>query len=305
MKAIVCTKYGSPEVLQLRDLEKPHPKNDEVRIRVRATAVTSSDCIVRGFRIPVALWIPARLVLGLRRPRKILGMVLAGDVETIGKGVRLFKEGDRVFGLDPFAFGAYAEYKCLQESGVLAPIPANLTYEEAAAIPYGDMLALHFLRKGRIRSGKRVLVYAASGAVGTSAMQLAKHFGTEVLGVCSAANFALVTSLGAHALLDYTKEDFTRKSVIYDLIFIAVGNRVNPPSRAQCERALSADGAYVSVDRGRPKLPIENLLLLKQLAETGKLKAIIDRRYPLEQIAEAHRYVDAGHKRGNVVITVP
>lgn len=305
MKAIVCTKYGSPEVLQLRDLEKPHPKNDEVRIRVRATAVTSSDCIVRGFRIPVALWIPARLVLGLRRPRKILGMVLAGDVETIGKGVRQFKVGDRVFGLDPFAFSAYAEYKCLQESGVLAPIPANLTYEEAAAIPYGGMLALHFLRKGRIRSGKKVLVYGASGAVGTSAVQLAKHFGTEVLGVCSAANFALVTSLGADAVLDYTKEDFTRKSDIYDLIFIAVGNRVNPPSRAQCERALSADGAYVSVDRGRPKLPIENLLLLKQLAETGKLKAIIDRRYPLEQIAEAHRYVDAGHKRGNVVITVP
>jgi len=304
MKAIVCTKYGSPEVLQLRDLEKPDFKNDEVRIRVRATAVTSSDCIVRGFRIPAALWIPARLVLGLRRPRKILGMVLAGDVETIGKGVRLFKEGDRVFGLDPFAFGAYAEYKCLQESGVLAPIPANLTYEEAAAIPYGGMLALHFLRKGRIRSGKKVLVYGASGAVGTSAVQLAKHFGTEVLGVCSAANFALVTSLGADAVLDYTKEDFTRKSVIYDLIFIAVGNRVNPPSRAQCERALSADGAYVSVDRGRPKLPIENLLLLKQLAETGKLKAIIDRRYPLEQIAEAHRYVDTGHKRGNVVITV-
>ena len=305
MKAIVCTKYGSPEVLQLRDLEKPDPKNHEVRIRVRATAVTSSDCIVRGFRIPVALWIPARLVLGLRRPRKILGMVLAGDVETIGKGVRLFKEGDRVFGLDPFAFGAYAEYKCLQESGVLAPIPANLSYEEAAAIPYGGMLALHFLRKGRIRSEKKVLVYGASGAVGTSAVQLAKHFGTEVLGVCSAANFALVTSLGADAVLDYTKEDFTRKSDIYDLIFIAVGNRVNPPSRAQCERALSADGAYVSVDRGRPKLPIENLLLLKQLAETGKLKAIIDRRYPLEQIAEAHRYVDAGHKRGNVVITVP
>lgn len=304
MKAIVCTKYGSPEVLQLRDLEKPDPENDEVRIRVRATAVTSSDCIVRGFRIPVALWIPARLVLGLRRPRKILGMVLAGDVETIGKGVRLFKEGDRVFGLDPFAFGAYAEYKCLQESGVLAPIPGNLTYEEAAAIPYGGMLALHFLRKGRIRSGKKVLVYGASGAVGTSAVQLAKHFGTEVLGVCSAANFALVTSLGADAVLDYTKEDFTRKSDIYDLIFIAVGNRVNPPSRPQCERALSADGAYVSVDRGRPKLPIENLLLLKQLAETGKLKAIIDRRYPLEQIAEAHRYVDTGHKRGNVVITV-
>jgi NADPH:quinone reductase-like Zn-dependent oxidoreductase len=187
---------------------------------------------------------------------------------------------------------------------VLAQVPANLTYGEAAAIPYGAMLALHFLRKGRVCRGQKVVVYGASGAVGTSAVQLAKHFGAEVVGVCSAGNLELVTSLGADAVLDYRKEDFTRKGDTYDLILIAVGNRVSPPLRAQCEKALSAGGAYVSVDRGRPKLPIENLLLLKQLAETGKLKAIIDRSYLLEQIAEAHMYVDAGHKRGNVVITV-
>ena len=304
MKAIVCTKYGPPEVLQLRDLEKPEPKRDGVRVRVRSTAVTSSDCIVRGFRLPVALWIPARLMLGIHRPRRILGMVLAGDVDSIGKDVRLFKEGDRVFGFDPFAFGTYAEYKCLPESGVVAPIPSNLGYQDAAAIPYGGMLALHFLRRGGIRSGQKVLIYGASGAVGTSAVQLAKHFGAEVVGVCSAANFGLLAALGTDAALDYRKEDFTRKSDIYDLIFIAVGNRINPPSRGQCKRALAADGVYVSVDRGRPKLPIENLLLLKQLAETCKLKPVIDRSYPLEQIAEAHRYVDEGHKKGNVVITV-
>jgi len=304
MKAIVCTKYGPPEVLQLRDLEKPEPKRDGVRVRVRATAVTSSDCIVRGFRLPVALWIPARLMLGIRRPRKILGMVLAGDVDSIGRDVRSFKEGDRVFGFDPFAFGTYAEYKCLPESGVVVTIPSNLGYEEAAAIPYGGMLALHFLRRGGIRSEQKVLIYGASGAVGTSAVQLAKHFGAQVVGVCSAANFALLAALGADAVFDYKKEDFTRKSDIYDLIFIAVGNRLNPPSRGQCKRALADDGVYVSVDRGRPKLSLENLQLLKQLAETGKLKPVIDRSYPLEQIAEAHRYVAEGHKKGNVVITV-
>jgi NADPH:quinone reductase-like Zn-dependent oxidoreductase len=304
LKTIVCTKYGPPEVLQVRELEKPEPKNDEVRIRIRATAVTSSDCIVRGFRLPMALWIPARLVLGVRRPRRILGMVLAGDIETVGRDVKSFKDGDRVFGFDPFAFGAYAEYKCLPETSVLAAMPSNLTYEESAAIPYGGMLALHFLKRGKIRSGQKVLIYGASGAVGTSAVQLARHFDTKVVGVCSSTNFGLVTSLGADAMVDYTKEDFTRKSDVYDLVFVAVGNRVNPPSRGECKRALAAHGAYVSVDRGRPRLPIENLLLLRQLAETGKLKPVIDRSYRLEQMVEAHRYVDLGHKKGNVVITV-
>lgn len=304
MKSIVCTKYGPPEVLQLRELDKPEPGHDQLRIRVRATTVTSSDCIVRGFKIPAALWLPARLVLGIRRPRKILGMVLAGDIDAIGRDVKSFKEGDHVFGFDPFAFGAYAEYKCMPEKGVLAPMPSNLTYAEGAAIPYGGMLALHFLRKSHIRSGLRVLIYGASGAVGTSAVQLAKHFGAEVVGVCSSNNFELVSSLGADVVIDYRKEDFTRKGQVYDVVFIAVGNRVHPPSREECKGTLAEGGVYVSVDRGRPRLPIENLLLLKQLAETRKLKPVIDRSYPLEKIVEAHRYVDTGHKKGNVVITV-
>jgi len=304
MKAVMCTKYGPPEVLQLKELDKPEPRHDQVRIRVRATAVTSSDCTVRGFKVPIPLWLFARLVLGIRRPRKILGMVLAGDVDAIGRNVKSFKEGDHVFGFDPFAFGAYAEYKCMPERGALAPMPSNLTYDEVATIPYGGMLALHFLRKGHVRSGQKVLIYGASGAVGTSAVQLAKHFGAEVVGVCSSNNFGLVSSLGADAVIDYRKEDFTKRGHVYDLVLIAVGNRVHPPPREVCKRTLAEDGAYVAVDRGRPKLPVENLLLLKQLAETGKLKPVIDRSYSLEQIVEAHTYVDTGHKKGNVVITV-
>ena len=285
------------------EVDKPEPNRDEVGVRIHATAVTSSDCIVRGFKLPPALWVPARLVLGMRKRRRVLGMVLAGDIETTGTEVRSFKEGDRVFGFDPFGFGAYGEYKCLPEGAALAPMPSNLTYEEAAAIPYGGMLALHFLRKGRIRSGQKVLVYGASGAVGTSAVQLAKHFGAEAVGVCSSANFDLVRSLGADAVIDYTKEDFTRKGDVYDLIFIAVGNRVTPPSKTECMKAL-ADGAYLSVDRGRPRLCAKDLLLLKQLVEEGKLKPVIDRCYPLEHMTEAHKYVDTGHKKGNVVIAV-
>jgi NADPH:quinone reductase-like Zn-dependent oxidoreductase len=305
MKAVVCTKYGPPEVLQLRELDKPAPKHDEVRIKIHATAVTSSDCIVRSFNLPASMWIPARLVVGITRPRRpVLGMVLAGEVETVGKAVKSFKEGDQVFGFDRFAFGAYAEYKCLPEGGVLAPKPSNLSHEEAAAIPYGGLLALHFLRRGTIRSGQQVLVYGASGAVGTSAVQLAKHFGVEVTGVCGTANLGLVRSLGADAVIDYTKTDFTNKGARYDLVFVAVGDRVNPPSRADCRKALAPDGAYVSVDQGTPKMLTEDLVLLKQLVEAGRLKPVIDRCYPLEQMTEAHRYADKGHKKGNVVITV-
>ena len=209
-----------------------------------------------------------------------------------------------MFGFDRFAFGAYAEYKCLPEGGVLASKPSNLSYEEAAAIPYGGLLALHFLRRSKIRSGQEVLVYGASGAVGTSAVQLAKHFGAEVTGVCSTANLGLVRSLGADTVIDYTKDDFTKEGKRYDLILVAVGDRVNPPSRPDCRKALAPDAAYVSVDQGRPKMLTEDLVLLKRLVEAGKLKPVIDRCYPLEPMAEAHRYVDQGHKKGNVVITV-
>jgi NADPH:quinone reductase-like Zn-dependent oxidoreductase len=305
MKAIVCTAYGPPEVLQVRELDKPVPKHDQVLVRIHATAVTSSDCIVRAFNLHGPMSVVARLVLGVTRPRKaVLGMVLAGEIEAAGKDVSAFKEGDQVFGFDRFAFGAYAAYKSMTARGLLALKPSNLTYDEAAAIPYGGLLALYFLRKGRINERRRVLVYGASGSVGTSAVQLAKHFGAEVTGVCSSSNVEIVRSLGADAVIDYKKDDFTRGDERYDLVFVAIGNRMHPPSEADCKKALTPGGAYVSVDGGSPRISTEDLVLLKQLAEAGALKPVIDRIYPLEQMAEAHRYVDQGHKKGNVVITV-
>ena len=305
MKAIVCTKYGPPEVLQLKEVEKPTPRNNEVGIKIFATAVTSSDCIIRGFKVPLRRWILGRLLLGLTKPRKpILGLVLAGEIETVGKDVKRFQTGDRVYAFTKFRFGAYAEYTCLPEDGVMAFMPSNLTSEEAAAIPYGGLLALHFLRKGHIRSGQKVLIYGASGAVGTAAVQLARHFGAEVTGVCSTTNLALVKSLGADMVIDYTQEDFTKRGELYDFIFVAVGKRVSPPSKAHGKKALTPNGTYVSVDQGTPKMGPRDLMLLKELVEGGKIKPVIDRRYPLEQIVEAHRYVDQEHKKGNVVITV-
>ncbi len=303
MKAVVCTKYGPPEVLHLKEVEKPAPKHNEVRIKIYATAVTASDCIIRGFKVPISLWLPMGLAIGFTKPRNpILGLVLAGEIEAMGKDVKRFEEGNQVFAFTFMSFGTYAEYTCLPEDGLVAIKPTNVTYEEAAAVLLGGLLALHFLRKGKIRRGLKVLIYGASGANGTSAIQLAKYFGAEVTGVCSTTNIELVKSLGADTVIDYTKEDFTQRGELYDIIFDAVGKKKS--SKLQFKKALTSNGKFISVDDGHPKHPIEDLILLKELVESGKIRPVIDRCYPLEQIVEAHRYVDEGHKKGNVVIKI-
>jgi NADPH:quinone reductase-like Zn-dependent oxidoreductase len=309
MKAIVCTKYGSPEVLQIKNVEKPIPKDDEVLIKIFATAVTASDCIVRGFKVPLLMKIPMALAVGFPKPRNpILGQVLSGEIETTGKDVTRFKNGDQIIAFTYMRFGTYAEYTCLPEKSAIALKPSNLTYEEAAAIPYGGMLALYNLKKGNIQSGQNILIYGASGAIGTSAIQLAKYYGAKVTGVCSTANLEFVKSIGADTILDYTKDNLASNGELYDFIFDAVGKRKSSIFKIQCKQALAPNGKYISVDDETPKIQsediIEILTLLKVLVETGKIKPVIDRCYPLEQMVEAHRYVDKGHKKGNVVITV-
>ena len=305
MKAVVCTRYGPPEVLRLEERATPAPRKNEVRIRILATAVTSSDCYVRGLRLSLAYRLMARLVLGWNAPRQpVLGMVLSGEVDSVGPDARSFGVGDPVFGFDQQRFGTYAQYVCWPDDGLLATRPANLTDEEAAAIPYGGLLALHLLRKAGVRAGQRVLVFGASGAVGTSAVQLARHLGAEVTGVCSTSNVDLVASLGATAVIDYTVEDFTKGTTRYDLILDAVGRRKSAAALRRCRQVLAPGGACVSVDDGRPNLRREDLVLLGELATKGEIRPVIDRSYALDDLPEAHRYVDNGHKRGNVVVAV-
>jgi NADPH:quinone reductase-like Zn-dependent oxidoreductase len=305
VRAVVCTRYGPPEVLRVAELAMPVPRNNEVRIRIRATTVASSDCYVRGLNLSPAYRLMARIALGWNAPRQpVLGMVLSGEVDATGPGARAFDVGQPVFGFDRRRFGTYAEYVCWPEDGLLATRPANFTDEEAAAIPYGGLLALHFLRKAGVRAGQRVLVFGASGAVGTSAVQLARHLGAEVTGVCSTANVGLVTSLGATRVVDYTTEDLTDRAERYDLVFDAVGKKKSAAALRRCREVLAPGGACVSVDDGTPKLRREDLVLLGELATKGEIRPVIDRTYALDDIVEAHRYVDNGHKRGNVVVSV-
>ena len=300
MKAIVYTRYGPPNVLQLREVEKRSPRANEVLIRIYATTVTSGDVKLRSFAFPPLLGLAARIMFGVRTPRnKILGHEFAGEIESVGKAVKRFRAGDQVFGSTGWGSGTYAEYMCLPESKTLALKPANISYEEAAAVPVGGLTALHFLNKAHVQRGQKVLVYGASGSVGTFAVQLAKHFGADVTGVCSTANLAMVKSIGADYVIDYGNEDFTNNGQTYDVVFDAVGKA----SSSRSKKSLKEKGIYLSV-MSLAHETIENLTFLKDLIESGKLKPVIDRRYQLEQIAEAHRYVDAGHKKGNVVITV-
>lgn len=322
MKAIVCTKYGSPNVLQLKEIEKPAPRDNEVLIRVYTALVTPADCAFRKGKPFIS-----RFFSGLQKPKFIPGDEIAGEIEAVGKDVKLFKKGDQVFGSCGVTFGAHAEYKCLPEGEVLALKPANLSYGEAAAVCYAGLTALPFLRnKANIQRGQKILINGASGAIGTFAVQLAKYYGAEVTGVCSTQNVELVKSLGSKKVIDYTREDFTKNGQTYDIIFDVVAKS----SFSRCKSSLNQNGIYLTTFPSpgvmlqmlwtskfsrkkaifaatglRPSSKkARDLIFLKELAESGKIKSVIDKRYPLEYIAEAHRYVEKGHKRGNVIITL-
>jgi NADPH:quinone reductase-like Zn-dependent oxidoreductase len=325
MKAIIYQKYGPPEVLQLTEVTKPAPRDNEVLIKVHAATVTAGDVNMRGFTfVPPGFGFLPRLMFGLQQPKKpILGTEVAGEIEAVGQDVKLFKPGDQVFGIGSESVGAYAEYVCRSEKSALAPKPVNLTYAEAASLPFGAGTALYFLQDmARLQRGQKVLINGASGGVGVYAVQLAKYYGAEVTGVCSTSNQELVKSLGADKVIDYTKQDFTQNGETYDVIVDTV---VGKTDFDRCKNSLKPQGMYLAVAGGTREMgqmlwtsitggrkvvfgsPTENrkdLLFIKELAEAGKLKPVIDRCYPLEQTAEAHRYVDQGHKRGNVVITI-
>lgn len=328
MKAIVWTKYGPPDVLLLKEVEKPAPKDNEVRIRIYATTVTAGDCEMRSLKLPLYLSLPMRLYVGLRKPRRItiLGQELAGEVDSVGKDVTRFRQGDQVFAAPGFGMGAYAEYICLPEEptameGALAIKPTNMNYEQAAAVPVGGLEALHFIRKGNIQGGQKVLINGAGGSIGTFAVQLAKYFGADVTGVDSPGKLDMLRSIGANKVIDFTQEDFTKSGDTYDVILDVVGKSPfsgSIRSLKQNGRYLLANPGLAQMVRGRwtsmtigkkvifgsASQKTEDLIFLKELIEAGKLKTVIDRRFPLERTAEAHQYVETGQKKGNVVINV-
>jgi NADPH:quinone reductase-like Zn-dependent oxidoreductase len=330
MNAVICTEYGSPDVLQLKEVEKPAPKDNEVLIRNYATTVNYGDLAARNFKeitpqkfnMPLLFWLIAKLSFGLKRPRiTILGSEFAGEIEGVGKDVSSYKPGDPVFGYLGQSMGAYAEYLCVPETGVLALKPKNMTYEQAAVVPYGAIMALNLLRKAKIQPGQKVLIVGASGGIGSAAVQIARYFGAEVTGVCGTPRVGFVKSLGAERVIDYTKEDFTQNGETYDLIFDVLGKS----SFSRCQDSLKPNGRYLLASFKMKQLlqmlwtsisgskrvicaiapgGVEDLNSVKDLIEDGKIKAVIDQCFPFEQTAEAHRYVENGQKRGNVVITV-
>jgi len=328
MKAVVWTKYGPPDVLELREVEKPTPKDNELLIRIYATTVTAGDCEMRSLKLPIYLSLPMRLWRGFLKPREnsILGTELAGEIEKVGKNVKRFKEGDQVFGSAGMGLGTNAEYICLPEEpgemeGGVAIKPANMSYEEAATVPFGGRDALHFLRKGNIQSGQKILINGAGGSIGTFAVQLAKHFGAEVTAVDSTGKLDMLRSIGADHVVDYTQEDFTQSGEIYDVVFDVVGTI----SFSRTERSITLNGTYLLANPMRSQMvrgpwtrmrsskkvvmetasgTIDDLIFLRELIDAGKIRTVIDRTYPLEQIVEAHRYVETGQKKGNVVITL-
>ena len=318
MKAIAWTKYGTPEVLELKEFDKPFPKNNEVLIKIHASSVTAGDCRLRAFKVPMGFWLPTRLVFGLIKPRnQIPGMDISGEIESIGKDVKLFKKGDMVYGTTGMMLGANAEYTCMSENAALVKKPNNISHEQAVAIIFGGLTAIHFLKnKANIKSSQKIIINGASGAVGTASIQLAKYLGAEVTGVCSTSNIELVESLGAKNVIDYTKDDFTKNKETYDVILDTVGNL----SFSQCKKMLTEQGKSILINTGlltnlssivRKNLICgvsgeskENLNFLRELAESGDIEAVIDKTYPLEHTVAAHKYVDLGHKKGNVVISV-
>ncbi|MDY0081272.1 MAG: NAD(P)-dependent alcohol dehydrogenase [Ignavibacteriales bacterium] len=308
MKAYVCTKYGGPEVLKLTEVAKPSPEKNEVCIKIMATLVTASDIFIRSSQVPLRLKIPMRIIMGITKPRKsIAGLVFAGEIESAGDEIKRFKPGDQVYGLTGFGLGAYAGYKCMKETdsayGCVAIKPANITYEGAAVAAYGGLLAFQFMEKGNISNDRKVLIYGASGNTGTIAVQYAKYLGAEVTAVCSTANIALVKSLGADNVIDYTKQNELNTGVKYDFVLDAVGKMKRSALKEDCRKAVSPRGKYVSVDDGKLLLDSERLGRIKDIIEAGHIKPVIDRTYTFEEMAEAHRYVSAGHKIGGVVVT--